>query len=74
MNNLKVILFERCHEAAIRQMRFTPNRVNPNEPRTEEEARQYFRALYQTILAAGLAEEYEEWKEKERNHVGEKVP
>lgn len=53
MQDLRMILFQRCHEAERKQMEFSPNRVNPNEPQTEEEARQYFRALYQTNLAAG---------------------
>lgn len=73
MNNLKEILFERCHEAALKQMNFVQSRANPNEPQTEEEARQYFRALYQTVLAAGLAEESNEWKESGK-YVGEKIP
>jgi hypothetical protein len=54
-------------------MNFVQSRANPNEPQTEEEARQYFRALYQTVLAAGLAEEYNEWKES-RKYAGEKIP
>ena len=53
MQKLHMILFQRYREAARKQMEFSPNRVNPNEPQTEEEARQYFRELYQTILAAG---------------------
>lgn len=73
MKELKQILFEKCREAAGKQLRFRTSTSNPNEPQTEEEARQYFRGIYHIILAAGLAEEYNEWKEK-RSHVGEKIP
>ena len=71
MSELEAVLFQRCHDAARRQMNFQQNQANPNEPQTEEEARQYFRGIYGTILAAGLAEKYSEWKEQ--NRVGEKV-
>ena len=75
MNDLKKMLFEHCKAASTAAAKFTPGRVvSPNEPQTEEEAQQYFRGLYKLILSAGLDAEYEEWKEKERNHVGEKVP
>ncbi len=71
MSELEAVLFRRCRDAAKRQMNFRPDQANPNEPQTEEEARQYFRGIYGTILAAGLAEKYSEWKEQDR--LGEKV-